>query len=65
MNTMKPLQFILIISFVLGMASCVPTEKMIYLQSETGESTDVFKYKKQAYRLQANDILDVQIRSMN
>ena len=43
----------------------VPTKKMIYLQSETDESTDVFEYEKQAYRLQANDILDVQIRSMN
>ena len=62
---MRPLHFFLIISFVFGMASCVPTKKMIYLQSETDESTDVFEYEKQAYRLQANDILDVQIRSMN
>ena len=59
---MKPIKLFLIISFAFGMASCVPTEKMIYLQSESGETKDVFEYEKQAYRLQANDILDVQIR---
>ena len=65
MNITKPLHFFLITSLFFGMASCVPTEKMIYLQSESDESTDVFEYEKQAYRLQANDILDVKIRSMN
>ena len=65
MNILKRIRLFITLSFLFGMVSCVPTEKMIYLQSETGETKNVFEYEKQAYRLQANDILDVQIRSMN
>ncbi len=64
-NTMKRTNLFITISFLFGMVSCVPTDKLIYLQPGTGESTNVFKYEKQEYRLQVNDILDVQIRSMN
>ena len=49
----------------LATTSCVPTKKMIYLQPEEGKSTETFKYDRQEYKLQVNDILDVQIRSMN
>lgn len=46
--------------------SCVPARKMIYLQSTEQESSDkVFTYDRQEYLLQVNDILDVQIKSMN
>ena len=65
MNTLKRLGLFITFSSLFGMVSCVPSEKMIYLQSESGETNNVFEYEKQAYRLQANDILDVQIRSMN
>ena len=47
------------------MASCVPTKEMIYLQPEDGATTEVFSYDREEYKLQINDILDVQIRSMN
>jgi len=50
---------------MLATTSCVPTKKMIYLQAEEGQSTETFKYDRQEYKLQENDILDVQIRSMN
>jgi len=53
------------ISFLLATTSCVPTKKMIYLQAEEGQNTEIFKYDRQEYKLQENDILDVQIRSMN
>lgn len=53
------------ISFLLATTSCVPTKKMIYLQPEEGQTTETFKYDRQEYKLQENDILDVQIRSMN
>lgn len=46
-------------------SSCVPVKKMIYLQSEEDIKDKVFEYQKVEYRLQENDILDVQIRSMN
>ena len=45
--------------------SCVPVKKMVYLQSEEDIKDKVFEYQKEEYRLQENDILDVQIRSMN
>lgn len=52
----------LILSLV---TSCVPIKKMIYLQSEEDITEKVFEYQKEEYKLQINDILDVQIRSMN
>lgn len=49
-----------------ALTNCVPVKKMIYLQSEDGSSSEeVFEYQKEHYRLQVNDIIDVQIRSMN
>jgi polysaccharide export outer membrane protein len=45
--------------------SCVPAKKMIYLQSEEDITEKIFEYQKEEYKLQVNDILDVQIRSMN
>ena len=39
---------------------------MVYLQAQAeGDTTAVFNYQRSEYRLQTNDILDVQIRSMN
>ena len=52
----------LIVAFA---TSCVPVKKMVYLQSEEDIKDKVFEYQKEEYRLQENDILDVQIRSMN
>ena len=45
--------------------SCVPVERMIYLQPEGDRSAEVFEYDKQDYQLQMNDILDVKISSLN
>ena len=55
-----------IAALIIGSAtSCVPVKKMIYLQSEEDITEKVFEYQKEEYKLQVNDILDVQIRSMN
>ena len=43
--------------------SCVPVESMIYLQPDG--DIEVFRYDKQEYQLQMNDILDVKISSFN
>jgi len=51
--------------FIGATTSCVPVKKMIYLQSEEDITEKVFEYQKEEYKLQVNDILDVQIRSMN
>lgn len=61
----NPILGLLAFSFLLATTSCVPTKKMIYLQPEEGQTTEMFKYDRQEYKLQVNDILDVQIRSMN
>lgn len=47
--------------------SCVPQKKLVYLQSQnrSSDTTETLKYSRTEYKLQVNDILDVQIRSMN
>lgn len=55
-----------IAALIIGSAtSCVPVKKMIYLQGDEDVTEKVFEYQKVEYKLQVNDILDVQIRSMN
>jgi len=55
----------LIFSICLMTVSCVPVKKMVYLQSEEDLTDKVFEYNKEEYRLQVNDIIDIQVRSMN
>lgn len=48
------------------MSACVPVEQLIYLQEpETPGDKEVFTHSFEDYQLQANDILDVKISSMN
>ena len=47
------------------LSACVPVKEMIYLQPGEQAAQEVFTYDRVSYRLQTNDILDVQIRSMN
>lgn len=54
-----------VLLFVLCCTSCVPVERMIYIQPDGGTSEEVFEYDKQEYQLQMNDILDVKISSLN
>lgn len=61
----NPFIGLLAISLLLATSSCVPTKKMIYLQPEEGQTTETFKYDRQEYKLQVNDILDVKISSLN
>jgi polysaccharide export outer membrane protein len=46
-------------------SSCVPKKKMVYLQSETSSNDTVFNYHRTDYKLQANDIIDVKIISLD
>jgi polysaccharide biosynthesis/export protein len=47
------------------LSACVPVKEMIYLQPGEQAAQEVFTYDRVSYRLQTNDILDVQILSMN
>lgn len=62
---MKILRIALAGFILSSVTSCVPVKKMVYLQSEEEITEKVFKYQKEEYKLQVNDILDVKIRSMN
>ena len=64
MKTMTKRLFVPLV-LLIAFTSCVPTKKMIYLQAEEGQVTEIFEYSRQEYKLQINDILDVQIRSTN
>ena len=50
---------------VMCSTSCVPVERLIYLQPGGETTTEVFEYDRQEYQLQVNDILDVKISSLN
>jgi len=61
----KLFRLAVLVLLISATTSCVPVKKMIYLQSEEDITEKVFEYQKEEYKLQVNDILDVQIRSMN
>ena len=65
MNQMKLIRLAAVGLILSITTSCVPVKKMIYLQGEEDISEMVFKYQKEEYKLQVNDIIDVQIRSVN
>ena len=44
-------------------ASCIPLKKQVYFQGEISESETIRKLQDEPYRLQVNDMLDIQIKS--
>ena len=56
---------VLALLIAMSFTSCVPVESMIYLQPDGDSPKEVFRYDKQEYKLQMNDILDVKISSLN
>ena len=61
---MARLEYLLIALLTLT-TSCVPTEKLIYLQSDATSLEPELGHSAVEYKLQVNDILDVQILSMD
>lgn len=43
--------------------SCIPTKELIYFQGEPSENQALKKLQNEPYRLQVNDMLDIQIKS--
>ncbi|MGB1411153.1 MAG: polysaccharide biosynthesis/export family protein [Flavobacteriaceae bacterium] len=60
-HLLTPLGFLVLVC----LSSCIPVEKMVYIQSKEGDPVTEFSHKKEEYRLQINDILDVKISSLN
>lgn len=68
MNKSLGFQIFSFICVIYLFSACVPKRELVYLQppEEEAEQTDmVFKYDRQHYRLQVNDIIDVKVRSMS
>jgi polysaccharide export outer membrane protein len=62
---MKNILVFTIIVFSSLITGCVPVSKMIYLKPDQEVSKEIIEYQREEYHLQINDILDVDIRSMN
>ncbi|MCP4884891.1 MAG: sugar transporter, partial [Flavobacteriales bacterium] len=43
--------------------SCIPLKKQVYFQGELEESDSIAKIQDQPYRMQVDDLLDIQIKS--
>ena len=43
--------------------SCIPLKDQIYFQGELAENDSIKKIQDRPYRLQVNDVLDIQIKS--
>ena len=43
--------------------SCIPLKQQVYFQGELGDNDTLRKIQDEPYRLQVNDMLDIQIKS--
>ena len=43
--------------------SCIPLKKQVYFQGDAEETSTIKKIQDEPYRLQINDVLDIQIKS--
>lgn len=56
---------LLLVLFALVTTSCIPTKDLIYLQGDPAQTAAVQSVPRQPYRLQANDIIDVNIKAID
>jgi polysaccharide export outer membrane protein len=60
--------FILWLLFIVGFTACIPNKKLVYLQNKTQALADtnvVKDYTRTKYRIQINDILSIQLRTID
>ncbi len=52
---------------ILFLGSCIPNKRLVYLQEkdEKATYTDSFTYKREEYKLQINDIIKVEVTTIN
>ena len=55
----------LYVLFLSCLSSCVSTKQMTYFQWEPIDKSDIYKLNNEAYRLQVNDILYIDIKADN
>ena len=55
---------IIAVLLLFGMfTSCIPLKKQVYFQGELNQADSIAKVQDQVYRLQVDDLLDIQIKS--
>ena len=55
--------FLTIILFFVLFTSCIPNKELIYFQGDPKQNESIQKLQNEPYKLQVNDILDIQIKS--
>lgn len=59
---------LLLLLLALAFQACVPKKDLVFLQEDENLEQDddrIYKYQRYEYHLQVNDIIDVQVKSMN
>ena len=56
-------KFLLLLIMPLIYSSCIPKKDLVYFQGEASENQKLQKLQNEPYKLQVNDILDIQIKS--
>jgi len=56
-------KFLTIILYIVLFTSCIPNKDLVYFQGNPEQSEAVKKLQNEPYKLQVNDILDIQIKS--
>jgi len=55
---------VLLLLFLVAMVtSCIPKKELVYFQGDASENQKLQKLQNQPYKLQVNDILDIQLKS--
>lgn len=58
-------KILFIFSLGLLITSCIPKKELTYFQGEPSSNKEVYKILNEPYKLQVNDILDIQIKANN
>ncbi len=56
-------KILLIVAIAIFITSCIPTKDLIYFQGDPTSKTSIHKMLNEPYRLQVNDILDIQLKA--
>ena len=56
-------KFLAIVLYIVLFISCIPNKELIYFQGDPKQNETVQKLQNEPYKLQVNDILDIQIKS--
>lgn len=56
-------KFLTLFLLVIFFTSCIPNKDLVYFQGETVQNTSIQKLQNEPYKLQVNDVLNIQVKS--